>query len=398
MAINRSPNHEERDKPRGLPSVAQARAERRAAKGMKWLPPRFWVWAIVFIGAGLIVWWKIDEGKINKMRGELLARQRAVVEKLGPKWLPLRDRIEKWTQECAVNAFVDEPNEKLAEEWDFRKMPGIYLRVAVPNAKSVKSVREAANKSLKDGFTACLFQVNNPSPLAGPECDTTEDCPPKNICNEFNHCAEPHQPFNARLAYKALYMLSDEWIADTQAITNALIMRGALATFEANNKYDLPIATDMLARSKYFLAVVDEPLPGDDGLELPDVTDAGAEDDRSIPTAAHPARICLWRLEDNKKMIAIRRDADGELRGATTASINPKTLIARKRQANSCSLALALREAMGAAAGAAVEGDDDDDGMPVPAPSTSTSAAPSTSTAPSPSTAPAPSASASAPK
>ena len=356
---------------------------------MKWLPPRFWVWAIVFIGAGLIVWWKIDEGEINKMRGELLARQRVVVEELGPKWLPLRDRIEKWTQECAVGAFHDEPNPDLVEEWDFRKMPGIYLRVGLTAAKSTNTIREAANKSLKDGFTACLFRVNNPSPLAGPKCETTEQCPPRNICNEFNHCAEPHQPFNARLAYKALFMLTDEWIADTQAITNRLTMRGAAATFEANNRYDLPIATDLLARSKYFLAVVDEPVEGNDGLDLPEVSDAGEQDDRSIPTAAHPARICLWRLEDDKKMIAIRRDADGELRSASTANIDPKTMIARKRQANSCARSRSrFVRRWERTLGPWCRATTDDAPSPSPSTSGSASAAPSSAPSGAPSSAP----------
>lgn len=372
MASTRSDksNRSDGQPDRGLPSVAEARAQRRR---MNWLPTRVWLWAGVFIGAGIIVWWKLDEGEINKMRGELLARQRVVVEELGPRWFPLRDKIEKWTSECAVGSFVDEPNPDLVKEWDFRKKPGIYLRLAESAAKSPKTIREAANKSLKDGFTACLLLVDNPSPLAGAPCDTTEECPPKNICNEFNHCAEPHQPFNVRLAYKALFMLTDEWVAETQAISNKLTMRGAIATFEAANKYDLPIATDLLARSQYFIAVVDEAVPPEDGDlygALPEVADAGAEDDRSIPTAPHPARVCIWRLEDDKKMLAVRRDADGELRGPAGPTVNAKTLIAQKRQANSCALALAVREAMGAQAGAAVQGDDDD-GEPVPAPSSS---------------------------
>ncbi len=367
---------------RGLPSIAEARARRG---GMKWLPPRFWLWALVCIGAGLIVWWRIDEGKIDELRNEILARQRATVLELGPRWFPLRDKIEKWTAECAAGSFSDAPNPELAKDWDFRKLPGIYLRLAQSSAKKPETIRAAANKSLKDGFTACLFQVSNPNPLAGAKCDSTAPCPAKHICNEFGHCAIPHQPFNVRLAYKALHLLSDEWIKDTQSITNKLTMRGAVATFEASNRYDLPIATDLLASSKYFLVVVDEAAEANDGGDLDgaEVADAGLGDDRSIPTAAHPARVCLWRLEDDNKMIAVRRDADGELRGPSTHDINAKTLRARKRQANSCSLALSVREAMGAQAGAVV-GVPDDDGTISPAPDVTPSAVPSTSKSASP--------------
>jgi hypothetical protein len=109
-----------------------------------------------------------------------------------------------------------------------------------------------------------------------------------------------------------------------------------------------------LTRSKYFLVVVDEPVEADRGdadSALPEV-DAGVEDDRSIPTAAHPARVCLWRLEDDKKMFALRLEAAGDLRGPTGADVNVGTRIAQRRQANSCALALALREAIGADPGA----------------------------------------------
>ncbi len=359
---------------RGLPSVSEARAERRRLKS---LPPQMWLWALVCIGAGVIVWWKLDEGEINKMKSELLARQRVVVEELGPRWLPLRDKIERWTTECAAEEFTEVESPLLAKTWDFRKMPGIYLRLAQSAATSPATVREAAQKSLKDGFTACLLVVDNPSPLAGAACQNTDECPPKHLCNEFNHCAEPSQPLNLRLAYKALFMLTDEWVADTQAVANKLTMRGAVATFDVASKYDLPIATDLLARSQYFLAVVDEGADADetdiDGT-LPEV-DGGAQDDRSIPTAPHHARVCVWRLSDDKKMIAVRREANGQLRGPAGGSVNPATMIAQRRQANSCALALALREAMGAEAGATVEDREDGDAIPEPSPAPPTPSA-----------------------
>jgi hypothetical protein len=367
---------------RGLPSVAQARADRRKTR---WLPARFWLWAGVFVGAGAIVWWKLDDGAISKMRADLLARQRDVTAELGPRWFPLRDKLEGWTAECSSEGFFDEgaakPGTKgLVAEWDFRRMPGIYLRLAQEAGKQPKTIREAAKKSLRDGFTSCLLEVDNPNPLSGPACETTAECSPGQLCNELGHCADPSQPYNLRTAYKALYMLSEEWIIDTQAISNKLTMRGAVATFDAANKYDLPMATDLLQRSKYFLVVVDEHVDEGNGLDakLPDA-DAGAEDDRSIPTAAHPARVCVYRLEDDKKMIAVRREAGGELRGPANSSLNPATQIAQQRQANACALALALREAMGAPSGAQVLDELDKPTPPPPAPSGTASPAPSTS-------------------
>jgi hypothetical protein len=335
---------------RGLPSVEEARAARRRG----WLPgSRFWKWSAICIGAGIILWWKLEQGEINRMRNELLARQRGVREELGPRWFPLRDKIEGWTQACAAADFKPVEAPELVKEWDFRKLPGIYLRLSQKDAKSVNSIRDAAQKSLRDAFTACLLLTPNPNPLAGPACETTEDCGAKQLCNDYKHCAEYSQPFNLRTAYKTMQLMSDEWTAEIQQVTNKLTLRGAIATFDAANKYDLPVAADLLQRSKYFLLVVDEAqLLDEKGATeaLPTVADAGVHDDRSIPTAPHKARVCVWRLEDDKKVLALRGDASGMLVGGQKAAVDLETNISQQRQANSCALALTVREEMGAAA------------------------------------------------
>ena len=182
-------------------------------------------------------------------------------------------------------------------------------------------------------------------------------CPQGQLCNDFRHCAEHSQPFNLRIAYKALHVMSDEWVAEIQEISNNLTVRGATATFADVNRYDMPVATDLLQRAKYFMVVVDEPAEKVDSDSaahaLPDVKDPGLADDRSIPTAPHKARVCVWRLEDDKRMMAVKSEASGELVGGST-EVNLKTRISMQRQANSCSLALGVREAMGVEAGAQV--------------------------------------------
>jgi hypothetical protein len=342
---------------RGLPSVSEARAQRR-----QWLPgARFWKWSAIFIAAGIILWWKLEQGEVNRMRNELLARQRVVREELGPRWFPLRDKLEGWTQECAAPSFKAAEGPELVKSWDFRKMPGIYLRLAQKDGKTVDDIREAATKSLRDAFTSCLLLVPNPNPIAGAACETTQDCPQGQLCNDYKHCAEYSQPFNLRTAYKTMHVMTDEWTADIQQVTNKLTLRGAAATFDAANKYDLPVATDLLQRSKYFLVVVDEEELLDDKSAmqaLPEVGDAGVEDDRSIPTAPHKARVCVWRLDDGKKMLALRGDASGMLVGGGQKSLDVETRVAQQRQANSCALALTVRESIGASGGSVPGGSD----------------------------------------
>lgn len=368
---------------RGLPSVSEARAQRRRLQS---LPPRIWLWAAVFIGAGIVIWWRTEQAQINEMRAELLARQRAVKAELGPRWLPLRDKLEQWTSDCGEAAFTDQlPPDDLIETWDFRNMPGIYLRLAQADTSDPEKIREASNKSLKDAFTACLLTAENASPLKGAECKTTQECPQGQMCNEFERCSVPSQPYNLRTAYKSLFVLSDEWVAQTQEVTNELTMRGVIGTFDSISDYDLPIAADLLTRSKYFLVVVDEAVTA-----KPDRADAALpavqqdQDDRSIPTADHPARVCLYRLEDDKLMFRVKRMAAGDLRGP--AMNNLESQIFLKRQANSCALALEVKQVLGAETtdpeGAPPKQDDEapeNEVAPAPSATTTSSAQPAPS-------------------
>ena len=336
----------------GLPSVAQARRDRRRKT---WLPPSFWLWAILFISAGIIVWWRMEESRIQSARNELLAKQRAVVAELGPRWYPLRDKIEKWSQECGgeLKPAVDPAAGK---SWDFRKMPGIYLRLSQEVTITDKSIREAANLSLHDAFTSCLLLTAQVEPTAGPRCHTTAECAPGQLCNDFRHCASHSQPFNLRIAYQSLHVMSDEWVTDIQGITKHLTVRGAAATFEDVARFDLPVATELLQRAEYFMVVVDE-APVEKPAAEKGEPGASAElddtRDRSISSEPHQARVCVWRLSDDKRMLAVVGNAAGELVGGP-AETNSRTRDAMRHQANSCALALDVREAMGLGAGAKV--------------------------------------------
>jgi hypothetical protein len=330
---------------RGLPSIEQARRDRGKFRSM---PPKFWLWSAVILGASFIFWWKKEEGDIQSMRNDLLARQRAVVAELGPRWIPLRDQIEAWTGECARGR--DELIDRDAlRGWDFRSMSGIYLRLGQQQAESPERVRAAATESLHDAFTACLLVAPNPNPLAGPKCKSNKDCPQKQQCNEFEHCQDYAQPYNLRLAYKTMWPLSTEWIDDVQAIDRKLTMRGAVATFEDWNTYDLPVAVDLLTKAKYFLVVVDEASAGAGEPQPEASADAGAPDagaSRAIPSEPHFARVCAWRLGDGRRMLGIRREAAGRLMGSGS-SANAESFQAQQRQANACALALSVRAALG---------------------------------------------------
>ncbi|MBM4376630.1 MAG: hypothetical protein FJ095_16220 [Deltaproteobacteria bacterium] len=328
----------------GLPSLQRARKDRGGNTAI-------WNWLIPLVGVVLLGWWRYDAHRTGQLRDGLLARQREVAKRLAPQWLPMRDKVEAWTRECAAADFKETPNPTLAATWDFRALPGLYLRLGKKRADTVESIRKAATASLHDGFSACLFTASNGSPVAGARCENTQDCAAGELCNEFNQCATPSQPYNLRLAYRATRVLDDAWLTELQATRGELQLRGAWSSFDSIEKYDLPIATELLAKAAYFLVVVDEPVEGSEPKATPEPNEEATED-RSIPDGPHWARVCLHRFDGAARVLALRKEASGDLRGAKPQS--DATRLAQQRQANGCSLALEVREAIGAPAGGAL--------------------------------------------
>ena len=86
---------------RGLPSINQARVDRRRALvagrvRIQGGDSRFWVWTVVIFLAIGVVDWRFAEGQLRDSKSELMARQRAVAVGLNPKLEPYRDATEKF--------------------------------------------------------------------------------------------------------------------------------------------------------------------------------------------------------------------------------------------------------------------------------------------------------------
>lgn len=329
---------------RGLPSIEQAR---QGQGKLRWPSAKFWGYAGLILAVSAIFYWKRSQAQIESTRQGLMARQRAVAVELGPRWLPMRDKIEAWTLELAKDAGAEVVNQDALKAWDFRDKAGIYLRMRAADATSSEAIRKAAKDSLRDAFTSCLMRVSNPNPLAGGECKRTHDCPNGEFCNEVNRCSRPAQPFNLRVAYRTMYVLSDEWVREVQDAGTELRMRLLDESFKDTVRDDIPLAAEVLTRAQYFLLVLDEAPKGADEAKA----EAGVSAAEAIQGVAHPARVGVWSLADGKLILRVRREAGGQLLGAPPA-VEPDVMAARQRQANSCSLALAVREAIGDTAGA----------------------------------------------
>jgi hypothetical protein len=309
---------------------------------MRWPPAKFWGYTAIVLALSAILHWKWSQGEMESARQKLMARQRAVVVELGSRWYPLRDRVERWTIDLSQGVGPEIVDHHALSAWDFRDLAGIYLRLRVDEATSIEAIRKNAQQSLRDAFTACLLRVPNPNPLAGTECKRTRDCPASEFCNEMDRCSRPAQPFNLRVAYRTMNVLSEEWVRDAQDASSELRLRLLESSFEDTVRDDVPLAAELLTRAQYYLIVLDEPEGGAAGGTQP------------LLGAPHAARVAVWRLSDGKPILRVRRDASGQLIGGTP-SVDGNVMDARQRQANSCALALAVREAMGDTSAATAE-------------------------------------------
>lgn len=382
-------NSDEREEHQpGLPSLNQARAERRRAGAfgkakLSGVTPQFWIWVAVVLGAFVVVYWRITAGHLEGKKSAVMAKQRAIAKTLGPKILPFRDRIEGWVKALAGPWKGD----RVAPSVDLSKVthsPGVYLRLDIDSAHSSKAIRKASSSSLHDGFTSCFFvRKKAVDPRKGPKCKALADCAPGLLCNEWDVCTRPLEPYNMRLAYRALRVLSTDWTDELHQTSSDLGVKAYDRDLDRVTHNDVPIAINILARADYFTAVLDEtPKQG-----LPKALgDAGVEtDEQRVQRTDHFARIGVWDLHSGQQLARLRARAQGKIVPVGQHVVRDKqTVAAAQRQANSCMLALQLRSAIqakSASGSASAQPSAPASGAP-PVPSASAAPAPPASGAP----------------
>ncbi|MCA9628441.1 MAG: hypothetical protein KC766_12275 [Myxococcales bacterium] len=316
-------------------------------------PPQFWLWTLVIFAAFAGIYWWVSESKLSSAKSRTLARQRAMAQTLGTKLIPFRDDVEGWALELAKQPWMGNDVADGADLSKVQREPAVYLRLRMENAKDGKSLRSAAARSLRDGFTSCFFrQKDGVDPRKGPPCKAQADCDSGLLCNEWDVCTRPAQPYNLRLAFRALRVLSNEWSDEVNQAGSELALRVYNRDLDRTTKEDVPIAAEVLERARYLTIVLDEdPVDGlpppafDAGPSEPDET----EEER-IRRARHQARVGIWDLETKQRVFAYRVEASGRLLpvGGGRAT-DPRTLAAQERQSNSCALALAVKSQFNAA-------------------------------------------------
>jgi hypothetical protein len=315
--------------------------------GMRDAFPQFWIWTVVIFVAFGVVYWYVAERALERQKAAVMAKQRAHSVELGSRLVPFRDRVEGWVLKLAGPWKGNEvsPDLDLAR---LRRSKGTYLRLELGQATSAEQIREAAQRSLHDGFTSCLFERQGKfNTTDAKRCQHGFECPAGELCNEWNVCARPGQPFNLRLMYRALRVLSPKWTDELHQATSDYQVRVFERDLGNVTKNDVPIAVDLLTSAKYFTVLIDE-LP-ESGL--PKV--AGVNDDGGIretpltqlQTISHWVRLGIWELESGTQLVRMRTRADAKFVPVGAAgALSAESLRAQQRQVNNCSIAESLRD------------------------------------------------------
>lgn len=309
------------ERERGLKSVAVMREDRKARKFGKPTSAFF-----LLVGAGVLVVivaaYLTSNHELETARSDLLSKQRAAAVTVGKEWSPVRDLVESLALENAREPYAGDLVKPEVATWDFRTLPGIYLRLRLAQAVDAPTLRRAAQDSQKDGFSACLLRGGRaPSGDAG---------------------AEEDRPWNMRQAYGAARVLDEGWVSEVKTAENEMRLRIFQQQYDKAQSVELPLAIEIVRRAQFFLLVLDEDTP-----------EAKAEADGGVPTveqlqaAPHPARVVLVNLKTRDVLARLRRTAEGQFfmageRGMT----DPDTRAAMQRQVNNCALAQSVWSAL----------------------------------------------------
>lgn len=338
------------DRERGLTALNEARQQRRRAivfgrVRVREVATGFWLMTF----AGLLIfsfaYYRYTLVELEAKRSEVLGRQRAVATAVGTAGFELRDRIEPWVMALAEGK-LDEMVAPEARLDEIAKGPSIYLRLRQAEARSIEALRKAALGSLRDGFTSCLFVGSAVDPEQGPRCTLTSQCGPGEVCSDWDRCAVPGHPYNLRLLYEGLRVLTPEWQAALEAATDELQVRAIDLDLQDVGKHEAVAAVELVKRSKYFAAVLDEDVSAEADLApaLP-----GESLEERLQASDHRVRVGIWDIQRGQPLAVLNLEAAGRVVSlGSGGNVEPRAQRAQQRQANNCAVAVDVRRSLAA--------------------------------------------------
>ncbi len=318
---------EKEDRTVGLRAIGEGRADRARGKFSR-ATPGLTLFAVAGIAITLLTYNYFSQKSLDADKTALLAKQRAAVATVGANWFPIRDRLEKITLDSAKDFSDDDFIAPGAAKFDFRSLPGIYLRLRVADAHDVDKIREQSQESSRDEFCGCLLKEPNDAAAKG----------------YADAGGAPPQPWNMWEAYQATRVLSDAWAADVHDATDALRLRVFQQQYDKATTDEIPQSIEIIKRARFFLLVLDE-----DEHAAKAKADGGAITEEILQTVEHESRVRIVNMETWADIARLKRTGVGDIIpvGENHAPEDPETHDAMSRQVKNCSLGQQVTQALG---------------------------------------------------
>lgn len=306
-------------RPRGLKSIQEAREQRRYRARPS---VAFWLYAMAGIAVSMVAYRLVTRSQLNSRKEELFHAHSAIEASVGRDWTALSEKLEKLALDEAGEYKGDFADKSLGG-WDFRSLPGIYLRVRLADAKSTAGLRRAGEESVRDGFTSCLLRPGASGPVAA------------------DAGAALDRPWNLHQGYSATRVLTPEWKALAREAGDEHRLRVFEEQYDKAIKQEIPLATEIVKQAEFFLLVLDE------DVEAGRDPDGGAITEEALQLVKHPARVTLFNTKTGAAVFRTRKSSEASYRlSSEHAMTDPGILHAMKRQVNNCALANDVKSAM----------------------------------------------------
>lgn len=340
---------------RGLQSIREGREARQRGRYTRTSPNV----VLLAVGAAILVLlgYRFFAGrKLENARTELLQKRNAARATVGAEWEPLKAQLEKHTMEGGAADYAGDYVSPEAKAWDFRALPGVYLRIRREDSHSAAAIRAAAEISVKDAFTGCILRSNAapqpaaPSPAPSATTGATSDAADAGAgaagsaaFGLMNLEDEPiESPWNLKDAYRATKVLTDGWETEVRKADDELRLRIFEQQYEKAKNKEIPLVVDIIKRSKFYMFLIDEEVPG----VVPEM-DAGGVQVSDLELVKHPVRVHVVNLKTNQLVVRLRRSVEAEFRIAGGSVIlTEEARKARQRQGNNCLLATEVWKAL----------------------------------------------------
>jgi hypothetical protein len=180
----------------------------------------------------------------------------------------------------------------------------------------------------------------------GAKCFSPSQCPDGELCNDWGICSPPTQPFNLRLMYGAMRLLSPVWTDELHAATSDYQLRVFERDLEKVAKTDVRIGLEMAETARYFTALLDETPP--EGIRRhAEGSDAGllARPELRVQGQVHGVRVGIWDLQSGEVLLRHRFEAGARfVPMGRSQSASQHSLDAQQRQVNNCAIATDLKD------------------------------------------------------